>query len=92
MLEQRLPRGGLSPYTVTCKSFASISMRVSCASQFRLCVLQVARILFWEVWFIYILRFLICVGVLKEDWTSVWMRMRGGNRQRCSYKDCYELV
>ena len=29
-------------------------------------------------------------GVLKEDWTSVWMRVIGGIRQRCSHRDCHE--
>ena len=27
-------------------------------------------------------------GVLKEDWTSLWMRMMiGGMKQRCSHRD-----
>ena len=29
-------------------------------------------------------------GVLKEDWTSLWKRMTGGNRQRSPHRDCHE--
>ena len=31
-------------------------------------------------------------GVLKEDWTSLWMRMIGGYRQRCSHRNYHNYV